>query len=557
MNLTPAMRLFYRMVALTLLATSVVACKDSEDTARFQQQTDYLCEPDGEKLAFTGEVARDDAKRYLIQPFDVAPGTTRVELAYGWEEKPGLPATPLTGTTLDLGLYDQRGLRNGFRGWGGSRQGRLDRDQPPVFVQADDADRGFMPGPIKTGVWYAELGVAAVSPQGAEWRLEVACKGAPSGTEAAPDPVDASHVARAEGGWYHGDLHMHAFHSQPNGPDWEDFIAQSRAAGLDFLMVTEYVTGQHWETLGSVARAHPDLLIVPGREIITYHGHANTHGETPGLYEYRQGFEGTSLGDIQSEARAMGALFQVSHPTIFPPPLFENFCRGCYFELGDEIDWSAVDTIEIVTGPIIVRAEDAGLPLPLPAGIESPFVSTAIDLWEEKLLEGHRITAVSGSDSKGVESSEEERERKGYGSSATAVHLDELSRPALFEALRAGRAYIRTRGVNDSPELRMTATAGDQTATFGETLAAVTATLRTEVHGAVGQRLRYFANSHRMRAVTVTSDPFVHEVEISDLPDAGPLGTFWRIETGDLRSRTAIGNPVFLKPSATGEDQGQ
>lgn len=551
-----ALCLHARAGAGALLALGLLGCSGSNDPAPLNVQRAEVCAPEGDTLVFTGAVARSDAKQYLIQPFAVAPGTTRVELGYGWEESAGLPATPLTGTTIDLGLYDQRGVRDGFRGWSGSRQGRLDQGQPPVFVQADAAERGYMPGAIAAGVWFAELGVAAVSPQGAEWRLEVRCSDEATGTAEAPDPVDARHVARAQPGWYHGDLHMHAYHSQPNGPEWADFIAQSRSAGLDFVMVTEYVTGQHWKTLGAVARAHPDLLIVPGREIITYYGHANTHGETPGLYEYRQGFENISLGDIQKEARAMGALFQISHPTFFPPPLFENLCRGCYFALGDEIDWDAVDTIEVLTGPVITQAEDAGVPLPLPIGIENPFLQSAIDLWADKLLAGHRITAVSGSDSKGMEPAEA-RKRVGYGSSATAVQLEQLSRPALFDALRAGRAYIRTRGVDDSPELRMTATAGSHVATFGETLPAATATLRTEVRGAVGQQLIYYANRRRMRTVAVTSDPFVHEIAISDLPDAGPLGTFWRVETADLRSRTAIGNPVFLKPTADGTDQGQ
>ena len=34
-------------------------------------------------------------------------------------------------------------------------------------------------------------------------------------------------------------------------------------------MVTEYVTGRHWDTLGAVQRANPDLVIWPGREVIT------------------------------------------------------------------------------------------------------------------------------------------------------------------------------------------------------------------------------------------------------------------------------------------------
>ncbi|MBI2383024.1 MAG: CehA/McbA family metallohydrolase [Gammaproteobacteria bacterium] len=191
----------------------------------------------------------------------------------------------------------------------------------------------------------------------------LACLAA-AGAPPAADPADAGHVARIAPGWYHGDFHMHGYHSNPAAPEWEDFVAQARAAKLDFLMVTEYVTGRHWKTLGAVQRAHPDLLIWPGREIITYFGHVNTHGETPGLHEYRHGFEDVDIGTIQREAKARGALFQVNHPTLFPPPLFSNFCRGCYFELGERIDWAQVDTIEILTGPAIATGADLGAPLP-------------------------------------------------------------------------------------------------------------------------------------------------------------------------------------------------
>jgi hypothetical protein len=528
--------------ALLLLA----ACSGSDAPMHALPPAENACAPGAEALEFRGEVGTADAKTYLYQPFEVSADTRRVELSYQWTEKPGLPDTPLTTTTLDLGLYDQRGVRAGFRGWGGSRQGRLDRNQFPVFVQADAADRGFEPGPIQPGTWYAELGIAAVSPQGADWLLRVECRSVALAPAPTPDPVDRQHVARRQAGWVHGDFHMHAFHSQPNGPSWEDFISQSRTANLDFLMVTEYVTGRHWQTLGAVQRAHPDLLIVPGREIITYHGHVNTHGETPGLFEYRHGFEDVAIGEIQRRALELGALFQVSHPTIFPPPLFSNFCRGCYFELGDQIDWDQVDTLELVTGPVMVGPGDLGVPVPLPIGIANPFITTAINLWDRKLNEGHRITGVSGSDSKGVDHPDD-RERVGYGSSATAVYVEELSRDALFEAIRAGRAYIRLRGVNNSPELEFTATAGDDTVMFGGTLDSARARLRTVVSNGVGQTLRYYANGNLQLAIPVLTDPFVHEMEVGQRLGAGPLGTYWRVETADLRSRTTIGNPIFLK----------
>ncbi len=545
-------------VAVFLSLALLSACGSSEVPAESSNPPAGvpLCAPGVPALSFTGSVAAADAKTYHLQPFTVAPGTGRVELAYGWVEKPGLPATPLTATTLDLGLWDQRGYRTpqGFRGWSGSRQGRIDRAQAPVYVEAGAAERGYVPGAIGSGTWFAEIGIAAVSPQGAEWQLQIECKTGGS-RELAADPVDGRHVARMVPGWYHGDFHMHGFHSQPNGPDADNFVAQARAAQLDFLMVTDYVTGQHWRELGAMQRAHPDLLIWPGREVITYFGHVNTHGETPSVIDYRHGFEDVNIGEIQRLAKADGALFQVNHPTLFPPPLFSNFCRGCYFELDDQIDWSAVDTLEILTGPVLATADDLGLPLPLPLAIEQPFMTTAILLWERHLRAGHKITAVSGSDSKGVEGGDAERERKGYGSSSTAVYARELSRPALTEAIRAGHAYVRTRGVARSPALEFTARSGDgQSGIFGDTLTVPglqPVTLTTTVTGGNGQLLSYYRNGLPALTVPVIGDPFVHTFALAtrDPLTEGPLGTFWRIETRDLRSRTAIGNPIFLKPS--------
>ena len=109
------------------------------------------CGPNFAPITLTGSVTSVDAKTYAMQPFRVVPGTGRIELSYGWTENSPLPSLPGVGgfvaTTLDLGLWDQRGYRSveGFRGWSGSRQGRIDREQPPVFVQADSADRGYIP----------------------------------------------------------------------------------------------------------------------------------------------------------------------------------------------------------------------------------------------------------------------------------------------------------------------------------------------------------------------------------------------------------------------------
>jgi hypothetical protein len=116
-------------------------------------------------------------------------------------------------------------------------------------------------------------------------------------------------------------------------------VSFARAAGLDFLPITEYVINRHWKEWGATARANPDLLFWPGREVITYFGHAIVIGEMPSVIDYRHGFEDVTLGDIQAASVADGTLFSVAHPTFFPPPL-DDLCRGCYFELSDGIDWT-------------------------------------------------------------------------------------------------------------------------------------------------------------------------------------------------------------------------
>lgn len=550
------MRLRPSLFCLTLL---LAACGDSgrplSSAPSLPPDSNDVCAPGQPVMELTGSVSAADAKTYVLQPFTVAPGTERVEVSYQWTERAGNPPNnPLTATTLDLGLWDENGYRSatGFRGWGGSRQGRIDRNQSPSFVQEDAADRGYQPGRVNPGVWTAELGIAAVSPNGADWLLRIECKRASSRNgPLADDPVDKTHIANFAPGWYHGDFHMHGFHSQPDGPDNAEFIAQARAAALDFLMVTDYVTGAHWRTLGAMQRANPDLLVWPGREIITYFGHANTHGETPSVLDYRHGLEDISLGEIQRLAKADGALFQVNHPTLFPPPVFSNLCRGCFFELDEAIDYRQVDTMEVLTGPIVATGSDVGLPLPV-GSIEQPFVATAIQKWEGLLQQGFKITAASGSDSKGVDAPEE-RARKGYGSSATAVFADQLSRAALTRAIQAGHAYVRTRGVAGSPEVLFEASGPNgQRGIYGDTLllaATDTATLTTTVTGGVGQRLSYIQNGLPVLVVPVLTDPFVHTLPaaLRNPLTEGPLGTFWRIELADAQTRTIIGNPVFLK----------
>jgi hypothetical protein len=510
------------------------------------------CVPGGPLVQYTGTVTEADSRSFRLLPFRVAGGTTRVEVGYEWTEH-GTPTT-LDKTTLDLALRDAgTGSTAGFRGWSGSNEGKLHAGQDRIFVQADSASRAYTPGPIQLGTWRVELGIAAVFSGGADYRVEVACLDVPVGPAFVPDPVDPGHVADPNTGWYYGDLHVHAKHSGLTGREYVQEVQLARDAGLDFLPITEYVNNQHWAELGPIQRDNPDLLIWPGREIITYFGHAIVLGETNTL-EYRHGFRDITLGGIQEDSVNQGAMFQVAHPTIYPPPTFDKFCRGCFFSLGDQIDWGKVDTLEVLTGPIIVDPRPF-LPFPL---IQNPFTESAIRLWESKLLAGYKITGVSGSD-----------DHNGFtlGVSATAVYASELSRSGLEEALRAGHAYVRTFGVHGnpyihlpalSPTVEMTAEAADgQTGMFGDSLAANQAEVTVEVEGGDGQILEIIRNGAKVQTVPITGNDFEFTFTADRSADEGPLGTFWRVQTRILSipgvtgpAITSIGNPIFLAGSA-------
>lgn len=481
-----------------------------------------------------GTAGPDREKGYELVPFRVPPGTARIEVGYTW--------TPVDAGTVDLGVWDQHGTSgpSAFRSWAGSRQGRIDTGTAPLVIAPDRDERTVVARPVEPGVWHVELGLAAVEAP-LEWRVEVRCVPGPAPTALRPDPVDPNVVVRPDPGWYAADFHLHAYHSSPGGPDPDEMVAKAVAAGLDIVPVTEYVTPAHWDRLGAAQRAHPDVLIWPGREVISYFGHMIVLSETPGEVEYRVGFTPPGAdrpitpADIQRGAVADGGLVSLAHPTIFPPDAFGSACRGCFFQRLDELDLERLTALEVVTEGSV--AELGGTEVP------NPFVRTAVELWERFLREGHRITAVSGSDDKAGDR---------YGSTRTMVYAEQLSRPAVDEAVRRGHAYVQGVG-RDSPTMELRATAPDgSTGIFGDTLVATEATVTIGVRGGEGQVLSVRRNGTEVERVPVTTADFTHTVRATRAGDEGPLGTFWGAEVLDTTRfpgtdvPTVIANPVFL-----------
>src|SRR4051812_34935710 len=98
------------------------------------------CPPDGSPVELTGTIPTADRSTYRELPVAVAAGTTRIEVGYSWTRNG--PETDFDKTVVDLGLWDEDGphATAGFRGWSGSRQGKVAEGQAPIFVQADSAE---------------------------------------------------------------------------------------------------------------------------------------------------------------------------------------------------------------------------------------------------------------------------------------------------------------------------------------------------------------------------------------------------------------------------------
>ncbi|HEU0025125.1 MAG TPA: hypothetical protein VFQ12_10855, partial [Thermoleophilaceae bacterium] len=254
----------------------------------------------------TGEFGTELSKTFVMVPFEVPRGTTAVRVKYCWDRPEG-------GTqrhTLDLGLYEpRRGRsplwdRDEFRGWGGSSHPDVTLSAEGFSTEAQytasprvevpgKTTRGFIPGPIKPGEWAAELGVAAVIPQSegdadgkVKWRVEIELSDDPAFKDEPYRPARYdTRPVRRHAGWYAGDMHVHAEHSNYGAATMTetfDYAFRSLAdggAGLDFITLSDYVSGYPaWNEIGRHQPLHPKNLIVRSTEVITYRGHTNNHG---------------------------------------------------------------------------------------------------------------------------------------------------------------------------------------------------------------------------------------------------------------------------------------
>ena len=312
-------------------------------------------------MLLEGAFAPDHERRYAHVPFDVPAGLRQLHVRYSYNDRIDSDPTIAGGNTLDIGLFDERGIADGspgFRGWSGSNKLEFTIDEawatPP-----------YREGKIGAGRWHVLLGPYKVGPRGCDWRVEIWFD---PGVRAAwrsvgvARLVDPEPLPQARKGWVRGDLHCHTVYS--DGDSWPQALLHAAAeAGLDLLGVTDHNNVAHQLEYGPGGGELP--VVVPGIEVTTYGGHWNAWG-TDRWWEFREPHAAAVERTMRAAADA-GAVVSVCHPKPFGPPWEYEGISSFHAVEAWNSDWLKLN-------------------------------SAALAFWEERLRRGERVSVVGGSD---------------------------------------------------------------------------------------------------------------------------------------------------------------
>ncbi len=411
-------------------------------------------EPD---LTLRGTVTGKDNHTYRLVPFSVPPGIFRITIDFSYTGRE-------QRTALDLGLFDP----HGFRGWGGGKSEVLS-------VSLTDATPSYLLGAIDPGTWNLLIGIPNIRPnERSEYTAKIYFSR--SGNVSA-EPRVLSPPLNSNPGWYRGDLHMHTGHSDGTCDSQSGkkvpcplmLTAQTAARrGLDFIAITDHNSLAHYAEMRELQPYFDRMLLIPGRELTTFTGHANLYGTTE-FIDFRVGTKDVpDWNTLLQEVNDSGGLLSINHPSR----VTGEDCMGCGFHPAPPADLRRVQAVEAVNGDD-VEDKESGIPF-----------------WQQQLNEGFRLTAIGGGDNHNALQPLPGPESIGFPT--TVVFATELSVPAILQGIRNGHVFIDVTGSVDR-FLEFSADSASHHVLMGDSAsvpAGQTAALTVHVKNALGGSIR-------------------------------------------------------------------
>jgi hypothetical protein len=468
-------------------------------------------------IVLTGVLTRADQQTYRDLPFTVPPGVTRLSVSFRYTGK-------AEHATIDIGLFDPER----FRGWSGGNKAEF-------TLAATDATPSYLPGPIRPGRWRLVLGapnIRAGTTAAYTATIHLTRAGEPPEVSTFSD-----HPLKAGPAWYRGDLHLHTGHSDGTCasqggamvpcPVFRTLEAAA-ARGLDFVAVTDHNTVSQDQDLRELQPYFDRLLLIPGMEVTTFHGHANVFGLTDPVDFRRATSEPGGLNAMLEAVGKAGGVVAINHPAL---PSGES-CLGCGWTY-DDTDFRRVTAIEVINGGAVAVMGRADGPI------------SGIAFWQARLNAGDRLTAIGGSDNHAPAT---DLARPGsVGSPTTVVHARDLSEASILNGLRLGWVFIDVEGSPDRI-IEMSAVVVDNFVPMGANLPAPAGmTVRFGLRGAhlKGDRWSIIEDGRTLEAQTATFASDDASADFSLVSDGARHWVRMEVRSPDGKL-LMIGNPIYL-----------
>ena len=395
-------------------------------------------------------------------PFTIIEGTKEIEILHA-EIKDDK-------NILDFGLEDYKGE---YRGWGGG-------NKENIVINEYEASRSYIPGRLydsnkcncnnnndnnkgncdSNSTWNVVIGKASMYNPPARYNVTILLKDKislyppdPSGKgKWASNNSDVRHVYPTDGSylpkdpmakenkWYAGDFHVHSRESGDAHPSVNEIREYANQIGLDFVAITDHNVISSLDYFQSSYESNIEnrVLLIPGMEYTTYHGHANVIGSTK-YVNHTVNMNEISTMVKEFHAQGENIIFSINHEDLDYSIIKE--CIGCKWEYIRQLPMNMVDAMEIGIGSWS-SGEGALFDLP------------AIKWWDNICNTGYMITPLGGSDDhKGGNETEIKHTKHSFtspiGAPTTYVHAKELSVPGILHGIKAGKTVVKLNGQQD------------------------------------------------------------------------------------------------------------
>jgi hypothetical protein len=406
---------------------------------------------------------------HFFLPFTVPAGTAEIQVAHS--EAP-------SGNILDWGINDE----NGYRGWGGGLTDSL-------IINAQAATRCYVPGPLTPGTWNVVVGKASLVNLPVTYHVVITLRDAvtlpPQTTRSPYQPVAALQTGKR---WYAGDLHTHSTESGDAGDSLDVLVTYAASVGLDFVEISDHNTVTQMDFFNVEQAAHPNILLVPGDEWTTYHGHGNGIGATQWV-DHKIGQPGVTIQSALQGFAAQGAVFSINHPALDVGTL----CIGCGWTY-EGFDPNLLGGVEVESRGY----DDFGF----------LFSGSAVALWEDLSAGGAHVAALGGSDD---HQGGQVPGQSHISNPTTYVLADELSVAGILQGIKNRRTYVKLNSPAD-PAIDLESSVAPVADLVSADSTVFSATI-TGTRGAATPQMRWIKDGEFGDFIDIPSDPYTARLE--------------------------------------------